>query len=134
MFIIYLDIDIFCGIIMVKVEEYAQYPGHPQKGEQDMPEKTDAQKRAQKAYMEKFAVARVRMDHAKYECVQAHAEAQGQSVNAYINAAIDEKMSREAVGGPTRPADTRAVSLPSEDQKRTPTASEGRTGGIADED
>lgn len=35
--------------------------------------------------------------------IKAHAEAQGQSVNAYINEAIDEKMAQEAVESPTRP-------------------------------
>ena len=60
-----------------------------------MPEKTEAQKRAQKAYMEKFAVARVRMEREKYEAVQAHAESHGQSVNSFINEAIDEKMERD---------------------------------------
>lgn len=39
-----------------------------------MAEKTPAQKKAQEKYMEKFAVARVRMDRAKYETVQAHAD------------------------------------------------------------
>ena len=63
-----------------------------------MPEKTEAQKRAQKTYMEKFAVARVRMDREKYEAVQAHAEAHGQSVNSFINEAIDEKMERDQHG------------------------------------
>ena len=69
-----------------------------------MPEKTEAQKKAQKKYMEKFMVAQVRMERDKYGRIQSHAEAQGQSVNAYINAAIDEKMAQEAVGRPTRPA------------------------------
>ena len=55
-----------------------------------MAEKTEAQKKAQQKYMEKFAVARVRMDRAKYDAVQAHAEAQGESVNGFINRAIDE--------------------------------------------
>lgn len=63
-----------------------------------MPEKTEAQKRAQKTYMEKFAVARVRMDREKYEAVQAHAESHGQSVNSFINEAIDEKMERDQHG------------------------------------
>lgn len=36
------------------------------------------------------------------ELIKAHAEAQGQSVNAYINAAIDEKMAQEAIESPTR--------------------------------
>ena len=71
-----------------------------------MPEKTEAQKRAQKAYMDKFSVARVRMDRGKYEAVQAHAEAHKESVNGFINRAITETMERdnaapEAASGPT---------------------------------
>ena len=61
-----------------------------------MSEKTEAQKRAQKAYMEKFAVARVRMDRSKYEVVQAHAAAHRESVNGFINRAIDETMRRDS--------------------------------------
>ena len=57
-----------------------------------MGEKTEAQKKAQQKYMEKFAVARVRMDRDKYEAVQAHAEARGESVNGFINRAIDNQM------------------------------------------
>ena len=66
-----------------------------------MPEKTEAQKRAQKNYMERFAVARVRMDKAHYEAVQAAADAAGESVNAYINKAVDERMGRENGAKPT---------------------------------
>ena len=62
-----------------------------------MPKKTEAQQRAQEKYMERFAVARVRMEKLRYEAVQAHAEARGESVNAYINKAIDERMEREGV-------------------------------------
>ena len=70
-----------------------------------MAEKTEAQKRAQKAYMEKFAVARVRMEREKYEAVQAHAEAHGESINGFINRAISEAMERDSAacataGGP----------------------------------
>ena len=69
-----------------------------------MPEKTEAQKRAQKAYMEKFAVARVRMDREKYETVQAHAEAHSESVNGFINRAIEETMQRDnAASGASKP-------------------------------
>ena len=60
-----------------------------------MAEKTAAQKRAQKAYMEKFAVARVRMEHEQYDRVQAHAEARSESVNGFINRAISETMERD---------------------------------------
>lgn len=60
-----------------------------------MAEKTEAQKRAQRTYMEKFAVARVRMERDRYEAIQAHAEAQGESVNGFINRAITETMERD---------------------------------------
>ena len=63
-----------------------------------MSEKTAAQKKAQQKYMEKFSVARVRMDRERYERVQAHAEAQGESVNAFINRAISEAMERDGGG------------------------------------
>jgi len=99
-----------------------------------MAEKTDAQKRAQKAYMEKFVRVEIRMSAEQRAAIQAHAVSQGQSINAYINTAIDEKMSREAVGSPTRPAEDGAVSLPSEIGKRVPAASDSRTEGIVDGD
>lgn len=60
-----------------------------------MPEKTEAQKRAQKTYMKKFAVARVRMEKEQYERVQAHATAHGESVNGFINRAIGETIERD---------------------------------------
>ena len=71
-----------------------------------MGEKTEAQKKAQKKYMEKFMVARVRMERDRYAAVQAHAEAQGESTTGFINRAIDETMERDksvpgAAGEPT---------------------------------
>ena len=65
------------------------------KGVKPMSEKTEAQKRAQKNYMQKFSVARVRMEHDKYEQVQAHAAARGESVNGFIGRAITETMERD---------------------------------------
>ena len=70
-----------------------------------MAEKTEAQKKAQQKYMEKFAVARVRMDRLKYDAVQAHAETQGESVNGFINRAIDETMERDNAA--SAPAESR---------------------------
>lgn len=64
-----------------------------------MPEKTAAQKKAQQRYMEKFAVARVRMGKEEYDHVQAHAQAMGESVNGFINRAISETMERDGEGG-----------------------------------
>ena len=60
-----------------------------------MGEKTASQKKAQKKYMEKFMVARVRMERDRYAAVQAHAEAQGESTTGFINRAIDETMERD---------------------------------------
>ena len=60
-----------------------------------IPEKTEAQKRAQKGYMAKFARVELRMEPEKQRRVQEHAKASGESVNAFINRAIDETMERE---------------------------------------
>lgn len=63
-----------------------------------MPERSTALKKAQQKYMEKFAVARVRMERERYEAVQAHAEAHGESVNAFVVRAIAETMERDKEG------------------------------------
>lgn len=60
-----------------------------------MGEKTEAQKKAQQKYMERFAVARVRMERERYDAVQAHAEARSESVNGFINRAITETIERD---------------------------------------
>lgn len=60
-----------------------------------MAEKTDAQKKAQQKYMEKFAVARVRMPWRKYGAVQDHAARKNESVSGFINRAIDETIERD---------------------------------------
>lgn len=57
-----------------------------------MAEKTAAQKKAQKAYMEKFVRVEIRMDASKREAIQFHAESRNESVNAFINRAIDSQM------------------------------------------
>lgn len=60
-----------------------------------MPEKTEAQKRAQKNYMEKFAVARIRMDKTKYDQLQDAASKAEESVNTYVLKAIDMRMEND---------------------------------------
>lgn len=65
----------------------------------EMGEKTEAQKKAQKAYMEKFVRVEIRMGPDKRNTLQAHAEARGESVNSFINRAIDETMERDGEGG-----------------------------------
>lgn len=99
-----------------------------------MPEKTEAQKKAQKKYMEKFMVAQVRMERDKYGRIQSHAEAQGQSVNAYINAAIDEKMAQEATESPTRPTVSKMILGTTDGGNDVLGSSEGRTKGVDGED
>ena len=60
-----------------------------------MPEKTEAQKRAQKAYMDKHALITIRMKPEEKEAVSAHASAQGESVNSFVKRAIMETMERD---------------------------------------
>ena len=60
-----------------------------------MGEKTEAQKRAHRKYMEKFVEVKVRMTPERRSAVQAHAEAQGESTTGFINRAIDETMERD---------------------------------------
>lgn len=54
---------------------------------------------------------KVRVSKGKKDIIQAHAEANGESVNGFINRAIDQTMSQEAAGGPTRAFDAGNVSL-----------------------
>ena len=63
-----------------------------------MGEKTEAQKRAQKAYMKKFDRVEIRLENKKYEAVKVHIEQKGESMNAFINRAIDETMERDKDG------------------------------------
>ena len=59
-----------------------------------MGEKTEAQKRAHRKYMEKFVEVKVRMTPERRSAVQAHAETQGERTTGFINRAIDETMER----------------------------------------
>lgn len=60
-----------------------------------MPEKTEAQKRAQKTYIKKFARIEIRATKELRDNIQAHAAACGESVNEFINRAIQEAMERD---------------------------------------
>ena len=82
----------------------SEYLGAPQDVNY-MPERSDALKKAQQKYMERFSVARVRMDHARYERVQAHSAAQGESVDGFSNPAIDHEMERDGLERPTEAAE-----------------------------
>lgn len=57
---------------------------------------TKAQQRAVSKYMkENYDVYQVRMPKGRKDIIKAHAESKGESVNAFINRAIDETMERE---------------------------------------
>ena len=57
---------------------------------------TKAHLEGNKRYLEKLDEIKVRMEKGKKDIIKAHAEAQGKSVNSFINEAIDEKMDRES--------------------------------------
>lgn len=61
-----------------------------------MPPKTEAQKKAQRKYMESVATIQIRTSAEQRDKIKGCADAQGESVNAYINKAIDQRMAREA--------------------------------------
>ena len=61
-----------------------------------MPEKTEAQKKAQKNYMGKFVRVEIRMTPEQRASVQIHAEDHGESVNGFIGRAISETMERDS--------------------------------------
>lgn len=56
---------------------------------------SEAQRRATNKYLEKFDEMRVRVPTGQKDVVKAHAEAQGESLNAFINRAITETMERD---------------------------------------
>lgn len=60
-----------------------------------MAEISEAQKRAQRKYMEKYVEVKVRMTPERRSIIQEYAKSMGQSATEFINAAIDEKMQRD---------------------------------------
>ena len=59
-----------------------------------------AQQKAVSRYMkENYDVYQVRMPKGRKGAIKAHAEAQGESVNSFINRAIAETMERDTPGG-----------------------------------
>ena len=62
-----------------------------------MPAKTEAEKRAQRNYIKKFARVEIRMTPEKQRLVLDHASENNESVNCFINRAIDETIERDSV-------------------------------------
>ena len=72
----------------------------------------------------------------KKDTIQAHAESQGESVNGFINRAIDNQISQDRRKGPSEaaqaPLEREKVYLPSEREKGQETAQNGEEGTHGD--
>ncbi len=66
-----------------------------------MPASKAQQKAVNKYVKEKYDRVLLTMDKGRKETIKAHAEAQGESVNGFINRAIAETMERDTHGGYT---------------------------------
>ena len=60
-----------------------------------MPASKAQQKAVSKYMKENYDVYQIRMPKGRREVIKAAADAAGESVNAYINKAVDERMERE---------------------------------------
>ena len=94
-----------------------------------MPASKAQQKAVSKYMKENYDVYQIRMKKGKKDIIQAHAEQKGQSVNANINSAIDEKMCRDDLEAGTT---VLTGGIYSESEKTAPAASESLTEGVAD--
>ena len=56
---------------------------------------TEARKRANKKYNDRFVEIKVRVTPEKRSIIKEHAESMGESATAFINRAIDEAMARD---------------------------------------
>lgn len=60
-----------------------------------MPEKTEAQKKAQRKYMESKAPIQLVTKPEEREKIKAHAESQGETMSKFIFRAIEEQIKRD---------------------------------------
>lgn len=93
-----------------------------------MPASKAQQKAVSKYMKENYDEIKVRTPKGQKDIIQAHAAAQGESVNGFINRAIDSQMGRDTSSGPIEaPAalsTAGAVSLPSDTLKAAREAAE----------
>lgn len=64
-----------------------------------MPGRTEALKRAQKKYIDKFTRVEIRMTPGARYRMKEHAKKKGESVSAFVNRAILETMERDKAAG-----------------------------------
>ena len=96
-----------------------------------------ASTRAQNRYIAKaYDRINLTVPKGKKETIQAHAETQGESVNGFINRAIDHQISQDRDKGPSEalqdPSGCMVVSLPSEAYERAVAASEAAGEALPD--
>ncbi len=60
---------------------------------------SEARKRANQKYIDKQGEIKVRVSKDRKAAIQAHAEARGESVNSFINRAIENQMKRDKEAG-----------------------------------
>lgn len=60
-----------------------------------MPASKAQQKAVNKYIKENYDVFQIRMPKGKKDIIKAHAESMGESVNSFINRAVDEALERE---------------------------------------
>ena len=58
---------------------------------------TEAQAKAHKKYMEGVATIQIRTDAERREIIRNHAASNGESLNQFVNRAIDETMERDKI-------------------------------------
>lgn len=81
-----------------------------------MPASKAQQKAVNKYMAANYDRVNLTMPKGRKDIIQAHAAAQGESVNGFINRAIDHEMERDTTGGPTEAPGARlgdgAISIP----------------------
>ena len=96
---------------------------------------TEAQKKSAKkwdaANLDRVSIA---MPKGKKATIKCHAAAQGESVNSFINRAIDQTIAQDTAMSRTAPTVPSDVNLYSERDNTAPAAPEGLTEGTADGD
>ena len=63
---------------------------------------TEARKRANKKYNDRFVEIKVRVTPEKRSIIKEHAESMGESATAFINRAIDEAMAKDQKTDPEK--------------------------------
>lgn len=66
---------------------------------------TEAQAKAHKKYMEGVATIQIRTDANRREAIRNHAASNGESLNQFVNRAIDETMERDKISSASVAAD-----------------------------